>query len=202
MSMSTLSPSVKMNAGFLSFLHCRTMAICWAATDNTGNSIRLNSSKHPQDPDWAKPENNTGIMICALSWVSNILDPDQARHYVGPDLGLNCLQRSVIQATHYSWTHQSIPRIQTEPNLKTIPASWYAPCHECQTVWIQIRTIIMSGLIWVQTVCKGNQQYRNSSKHPQDPDLAKPEYNEMILASLFVPLWKKTCLQGLWPCKT
>ena len=25
--------------------------------------------------------------------VSNILDPDQARHFVGPDLGPNCLQR-------------------------------------------------------------------------------------------------------------
>ena len=25
--------------------------------------------------------------------VSNILDPDQARHYVGPDLDPNCLQR-------------------------------------------------------------------------------------------------------------
>ena len=23
----------------------------------------------------------------------NSLDPDQARHFVGPDLGLNCLQR-------------------------------------------------------------------------------------------------------------
>ena len=29
---------------------------------------------------------------------------------------------------------------------------------ECQTVWIQIRTDIVSGLIWVQTVCKGYQQ--------------------------------------------
>ena len=31
-----------------------------------------------------------------LSWipsVSNSLDPDQARHFVGPDLGPNCLQR-------------------------------------------------------------------------------------------------------------
>ena len=27
----------------------------------------------------------------------------------------------------------------------------------CQTVWIQIRTNILSVLIWVQTVCKGNQ---------------------------------------------
>ena len=25
--------------------------------------------------------------------VSNSLDPDQARHFVRPDLGLNCLQR-------------------------------------------------------------------------------------------------------------
>ena len=25
--------------------------------------------------------------------VSNNLDPDQARHFVGPDLGPNCLQR-------------------------------------------------------------------------------------------------------------
>ena len=25
--------------------------------------------------------------------VSNVLDPDQARHFVGPDLGPNCLQR-------------------------------------------------------------------------------------------------------------
>ena len=25
--------------------------------------------------------------------VSNILDPDQARHFVGPDLDANCLQR-------------------------------------------------------------------------------------------------------------
>ena len=28
---------------------------------------------------------------------------------------------------------------------------------ECQTVWIQIRTDILSVLIWVQTVCQGYQ---------------------------------------------
>ena len=26
-------------------------------------------------------------------WVSNSLDPDQARHFIGLDLGPNCLQR-------------------------------------------------------------------------------------------------------------
>ena len=29
---------------------------------------------------------------------------------------------------------------------------------ECQTAWIQIRQDILSGLIWVQTVCKDYQQ--------------------------------------------
>ena len=34
---------------------------------------------------------------------------------------------------------------------------WMLPSG-CQTVWIQIRPDIMSGLIWVQTVCKCYQQ--------------------------------------------
>ena len=34
---------------------------------------------------------------------------------------------------------------------------WMLPSG-CQTVWIQIRPDILSGLIWVQTVCKGYQQ--------------------------------------------
>ena len=29
---------------------------------------------------------------------------------------------------------------------------------ECQTVWIQIRPDILSGLICAQTICEGNQQ--------------------------------------------
>ena len=29
---------------------------------------------------------------------------------------------------------------------------------ECQAAWIQLMPYIMSGLIWVQTVCKGYQQ--------------------------------------------
>ena len=32
------------------------------------------------------------IFFWDLIRVSNCLDPDQARHYVGPDLGPNCLQ--------------------------------------------------------------------------------------------------------------
>ena len=35
---------------------------------------------------------------------------------------------------------------------------FFQECHQCQTVWIQIRPDILSGLIWVQTVCRGNQQ--------------------------------------------
>ena len=33
------------------------------------------------------------ICFIRIPSVSNRLDPDQARHYVGPDLGPNCLQR-------------------------------------------------------------------------------------------------------------
>ena len=29
---------------------------------------------------------------------------------------------------------------------------------KCQAVWIQIMPDVLSGLIWVQIVCKGNQQ--------------------------------------------
>ena len=36
-------------------------------------------------------------------------------------------------------------------NLSGIPS-------ECQTVWVQIRPDVLSGLIWVQIVCKGYQQ--------------------------------------------
>ena len=36
-------------------------------------------------------------------------------------------------------------------NISGIPS-------ECQTIWIQIRPDVLSGLIWVQTVCKGYQQ--------------------------------------------
>jgi len=57
LSIDTTSPSVNMNWGLFIFLHCSTIAICWAATDSTGSSIRLNSSKQPQDPDCASPVN-------------------------------------------------------------------------------------------------------------------------------------------------
>ena len=33
-------------------------------------------------------------MLSEYQTVSNSLDPDQAQHSVGPDLGSNCLQRS------------------------------------------------------------------------------------------------------------
>ena len=33
--------------------------------------------------------------------VSNSLDPDQARHFVGPDLGPNCLQRLLAVGSNF-----------------------------------------------------------------------------------------------------
>ena len=34
--------------------------------------------------------------------------------------------------------------------------------HQCQIVWIQIRPDILSGLIWVETICKGYQRSTHS----------------------------------------
>ena len=35
---------------------------------------------------------------------------------------------------------------------------------ECQMVWIQIRTNILSVLIWIQTVCKGERQMTSKER--------------------------------------
>ena len=35
---------------------------------------------------------------------------------------------------------------------------FFQECHQCQTVWSQIRTNILCGLVWVQIVCKRYQQ--------------------------------------------
>ena len=49
------------------------------------------------------------LMDCHIRRISNNLDPDQARRYVEPDLGPNCLQRSsaekaTLKAVDYSLT--------------------------------------------------------------------------------------------------
>ena len=54
---------------------------------------------------------------------------------------------------------------------------------QCQTVWIQIRPDKMSGLIWVQTVCKGYQQ---TTKSVTDSKRAKKLGREKV--KLFISL--------------
>ena len=47
--------------------------------------------------------------------VSNSFDPDQARHFVGPDLDQNCLHR--LSADDTSWQSDSLPVIGTLPMI-------------------------------------------------------------------------------------
>lgn len=61
-----MSPSVNWNVFFFSRLLARTTATCWAATDSTGSSMRLNSSKQPHEPDWAKPVEFGGTQTTRL----------------------------------------------------------------------------------------------------------------------------------------
>ena len=44
--------------------------------------------------------------------------------------------------------------------MSRIPPAGFKPgtSYPMQTVWIQIRPLVLSGLIWVQTVCIGYQQ--------------------------------------------
>ena len=54
-------------------------------------------------------------------WVSNSLDPDQARHFVGPDLGTNCLLRlSADIAGKELNTKQLVDTFWLKPWLKLI----------------------------------------------------------------------------------
>ena len=53
--------------------------------------------------------------------MSNSLDPDQAQHFVGPDLGPNCLQRlSVDIASKKLTTKQLVDTFWLNPWLKLI----------------------------------------------------------------------------------
>ena len=106
--------------------------------------------------------------------VSNGLDPDQDRHTVSPDLGPNCLQK--LSVTSKKRINGRI--IKLFACLVIFPDSLSSAdifqnyffhkilsgtLSECQMVWIQIWTNILSVLIWVQTVWKGYQQMTSHS---------------------------------------
>ena len=65
-----------------------------------------------------------------------------------------------------------------QKNLSGIPS-------ESQSVWIQIRTGALSGLIWVQTVCKAYQQMTNlCSKELQEVINKLKSWAQLFKASL------------------
>lgn len=68
--MRMTSPSLKTKVSFFSFLQVNTILICCAATESTGSSIRLNSSKQPHDPDCAKPKTSKSILFTQKEEVS------------------------------------------------------------------------------------------------------------------------------------
>ena len=99
--------------------------------------------------------------------VSNSLDPDQNWHSVGPDLGLSTTtavtSMEIVKELYLSkrdfkllsWWIYSLG--STNQNC-----TWVSETpSECQTVWIQTKTDILSVLIWVQTVWKDYQQMTN-----------------------------------------
>ena len=65
---------------------------------------------------------------------------------------------------------------------------------ECQTIWTQIRTDIMSVLIWVQTICKGYQRTTKVVASKERAQQLDKNYSVSPLTSslefLVVPLWE------------
>ena len=58
-----ISASSKKNIFLPYFLAIVMVKICWATTESTYRSIRLNSSKHDQAPDEARPLKNLPIAL-------------------------------------------------------------------------------------------------------------------------------------------
>ena len=54
----------------------------------------------------------------------------------------------------------------------------------CQTVWIQIRSNILLGLIWVQTVCKGYQQTTKFASNGQ-----RVKYKTFVDTTFWLKPW-------------
>ena len=58
--------------------------------------------------------------------VSNSLDPDQARHFVGPDLGPNCLRKLLADDTSWQWVNLKDSIFRDSDDL-TYLYLWYFP---------------------------------------------------------------------------
>ena len=72
--------------------------------------------------------------------------------------------------------------------LKSLNSGLFSIPSGCQTAWIQIRLDILSGLIWVQTVCKGYQQMI------KDPASRRELKTEQLLDTTF---WLKPWLKSI-----
>ena len=48
------------------------------------------------------------FVVCCCFFLSNSLDPDKARHYVGSELGQNCLEKKKINPLKNSYTYLTL----------------------------------------------------------------------------------------------
>ena len=74
---------------------------------------------------------------------------------------------------------------------------------ECQRVsYIQIRPIILAGLIWVQTVCKGDQQKINVDTSGEKSQYRKNQYfrNELFSRLVLYPIYELSHIQSKYMC--
>ena len=72
--------------------------------------------------------------------MSNSLDPDQARHFVGPDLGPNCLQKLSAESRAKIWPVKYIHQLLSILNLLV----WFDFLHPIQQFFSHIGTVFLA----------------------------------------------------------
>ena len=172
------------------------MAFCWRANDGL-----LLVVLDPPSPSQLKKQNKK-----LQRWTpsgKNFLDPHMASHAINAEISSACYK--IITCNCFLFAPWEIFQAFLSSadffqyqlfrkNLSGIPS-------ECQTDWIQTRPDVLSGLIWVQSVCKGYEQTTLGGNDLIPHDKRKI-HKQMYLCIICRPFsFLNTIAQLTWGCR-
>ena len=121
--------------------------------------------------------------------VSNSLDQDQARHFVGPDLGPNCLQGLSADNKMSCWTlvhtvckgHQHTTKVSEELNKKKLVDT---------TCWLKLISFGYNFFNWAKVLATTNSEPELAQKHVilQGISYLKTLVNSSLL-NILISIW-------------
>ena len=104
--------------------------------------------------------------------VSNSLDPDQARHYVGPDQGSNCFQNVSVDVTRsqrYNRLHLIIAYISTRVRRPVFLNRFcfnyqsfirgFCHSHQIKNIEYKVSSLIMTLLLYLSDTCMFSETF-------------------------------------------